>query len=289
MTMSAADLILNPDGSIYHLGLQPGQLAPVILTVGDPDRVQQVARHFDRIEFEYQKREIKSLTGFYKGKRLSVVSTGMGTDNIDIVLNEIDALFNVDFKTRQPKSSTTQLTFIRLGTSGAIQPDLPLGSILASKYAVGVDALGAFYQYSAEQLPLNQAIARYFQQNFQNVMPYVVAASQPLFEKFKRISTEEGITITHPGFYGPQGRQARIPIAYPNWIAQLQNFDFEANRFTNFDMETAGIYLLASLMGHHALSFNALLANRVTGQFTDKPNLVVDQMIALVLEGCLSI
>lgn len=286
MEYSEADLILNADGSVYHLGLLPGQLAKTILTVGDPDRVSQVAAQFDHLEFKTQKREIRSCTGTYKGQRLSVISTGMGTDNIDIVFNEIDALFNIDLQARTPKAEHTQLQFIRLGTSGAIQADIPLGSLLLATAAVGVDALGAFYPQSTQKLLWEMAVQEYFKKYFPTVVPYTVAAAPSLLNVFKSESFDKGITVTHPGFYGPQGRQARIPIAYPQWIAQLQAFKAEGVRLTNFDMETAGIYALASMMGHQALSVNAILANRVTGDFVADPNQVVDEMIHRVLDVC---
>jgi uridine phosphorylase len=286
MEYSEADLILNADGSVYHLGLLPGQLAKTILTVGDPDRVSQVAAQFDHLEFKTQKREIRSCTGTYKGQRLSVISTGMGTDNIDIVFNEIDALFNIDLQARTPKAEHTQLQFIRLGTSGAIQADIPLGSLLLATAAVGVDALGAFYPQSTQKLLWEMAVQEYFKKYFPTVVPYTVAAAPSLLNVFKSESFDKGITVTHPGFYGPQGRQARIPIAYPHWIALLQAFQAEGVRLTNFDMETAGIYALASMMGHQALSVNAILANRVTGDFVADPNQVVDEMIHRVLDVC---
>lgn len=286
MEYSEADLILNADGSVYHLGLLPGQLAKTILTVGDPDRVSQVAAQFDHLEFKTQKREIRSCTGTYKGQRLSVISTGMGTDNIDIVFNEIDALFNIDLHARTPKAEHTQLQFIRLGTSGAIQADIPLGSLLLATAAVGVDALGAFYPQSTQKLLWEMAVQEYFKNYFPTVVPYTVAAAPSLLNVFKSESFDKGITVTHPGFYGPQGRQARIPIAYPHWIALLQAFQAEGVRLTNFDMETAGIYALASMMGHQALSVNAILANRVTGDFVADPNQVVDEMIHRVLDVC---
>ncbi|MEK9957322.1 MAG: nucleoside phosphorylase [Flavobacteriaceae bacterium] len=286
MEYSEADLILNTDGSVYHLGLLPGQLAKTILTVGDPDRVSQVAAQFDHLEFKTQKREIRSCTGTYKGQRLSVISTGMGTDNIDIVFNEIDALFNIDLQARTPKAEHTQLQFIRLGTSGAIQADIPLGSLLLATAAVGVDSLGAFYPLSTHKLLWEMAVQEYFKKYFPTVVPYTVAAAPSLLNVFKSESFDKGITVTHPGFYGPQGRQARIPIAYPHWIALLQAFQAEGVRLTNFDMETAGIYALASMMGHQALSVNAILANRVTGDFVADPNQVVDEMIHRVLDVC---
>ena len=286
MEYSEADLILNADGSVYHLGLLPGQLAKTILTVGDPDRVSQVAAQFDHLEFKTQKREIRSCTGTYKGQRLSVISTGMGTDNIDIVFNEIDALFNIDLQARTPKAEHTQLQFIRLGTSGAIQADIPLGSLLLATAAVGVDALGAFYPQSTQKLLWEMAVQEYFKKYFPTVVPYTVAAAPSLLNVFKSENFDKGITVTHPGFYGPQGRQARIPIAYPHWIALLQAFQAEGVRLTNFDMETAGMYALALMMGHQALSVNAILANRVTGDFVADPNQVVDEMIHRVLDVC---
>ncbi len=282
--MDKAALILNTDGSVYHLGLLPHEISTILLTVGDPDRVSMISRHFDHIEVRKQKREICTHTGSYMGKRLTVISTGMGTDNIDIVLNELDALVNLDLNTGQPKENFTPLTFIRLGTSGAIQPDTSIGSLLLSKKAIGVDNLLHFYSPPKEkETSFNRAIQVYFNARFPGLTPYSASANSDLINHFSTSDYTSGITVTHPGFYGPQGRQGRLPIAFPNWVQDLKKFDYNGLRMTNFDMETAGIFALAELMGHRALSINAILANRWLGTFSLQPKKDTERMIAAAL------
>ena len=282
--MDKAALILNADGSVYHLGLLPHEISTTLLTVGDPDRVSMISGHFDHIEVRKQKREICTHTGSYMGKRLTVISTGMGTDNIDIVLNELDALVNLDLKTGQPKENFTPLTFIRLGTSGAIQPDTSIGSLLLSKNAVGVDNLMHFYSPIKEkETSFNRAVQVYFNSKFPRLIPYSAAANSDLINHFSTSDFTSGITVTHPGFYGPQGRQGRLPIAFPNWVHDLKKFEHNGLRMTNFDMETAGIYALAELMGHRALSINTILANRWLGTFSLQPEKDTERMVATAL------
>ena len=280
-----AELILNPDGTIYHLGVTAAALSSCILTVGDPERVATVTAHFDHIEMEHHKREFTIVTGSYKGKRLTVLSTGMGTDNIDIVLNELDAIFNINLENGTPKTKITPLTIIRLGTSGSIQPYIPVDTLLLSQYAVGVDALLQFYP-TPKPFAFSDAVATYFKTQFDLASPYTVGGSAALLKHFQAPAVHTGVTITHPGFYGPQGRQLRTPIRYPQWIDRLQAFKWKDKRLTNFDMETAGIYALAEHMGHRALAVNALLANRATGVFSTQAEATIERMIKYVLEAC---
>lgn len=276
------DLILNPDGSVYHLNLLPKHISETIITVGDPGRVYMVSEYFDEVEFEMNKREFITHVGRYKGKRITVISTGIGTDNVEIFFNEIDALVNVDLKTREPKPRRKKLKIIRIGTSGALQEDVPLGSHLVSDYAVGLDNLMNFYN-----LPMDaeeKAIAEDIQEKTRlPFTPYVVRGSESLKEQFgaEMIS---GNTVTCPGFYAPQGRTLRIPIRYPKLLQDLNYYHRGDFWLTNFEMETSGYYALARLLGHEALSVNAIVANRIKSKFSKDPNKVVDSLIRKVLE-----
>lgn len=278
-----AELILNSDGSIYHLNLLPADLAHTIITVGDPDRVAKVSKYFDRIELKKGKREFITHTGYIGNKRLSVISTGIGTDNIDIVLNELDALVNVDFRLKEVKSELTSLDIVRIGTSGAVQRDVEMGTILASSYGVGFDALMQYYQkpYEEIELDIQRALIAYFPQL--NLKPYVAHASGNLLERIA-FDLPKGMTLTAPGFYAPQGRCLRSDNTIPDLIPLVNSFQYRDLRLTNLEMETAGIYALARMFGHQALSINAILASRVAGQFSFNPEAVVEKAIQLVLE-----
>lgn len=278
-----AELILNSDGSIYHLNLLPADLAHTIITVGDPDRVAKVSKYFDRIELKKGKREFITHTGYIGNKRLSVISTGIGTDNIDIVLNELDALVNVDFRLKEVKSELTSLDIVRIGTSGAVQRDVEMGTILASSYGVGFDALMQYYQkpYEEIELDIQRALIAYFPQL--NLKPYVAHASGNLLERIA-FDLPKGMTLTAPGFYAPQGRCLRSDNTIPDLIPLVNSFQYRDLRLTNLEMETAGIYALARMFGHQALSINAILASRVAGQFSLNPEAVVEKAIQLVLE-----
>ncbi len=278
-----AELILNSDGSIYHLNLLPADLAHTIITVGDPDRVAKVSKYFDRIELKKGKREFITHTGYIGNKRLSVISTGIGTDNIDIVLNELDALVNVDFRLKEVKSELTSLDIVRIGTSGAVQTDVEMGTILASSYGVGFDALMQYYQkpYEEIELDIQRALIAYFPQL--NLKPYVAHASGNLLERIA-FDLPKGMTLTAPGFYAPQGRCLRSDNTIPDLIPLVNSFQYRDLRLTNLEMETAGIYALARMFGHQALSINAILASRVAGQFSFNPEAVVEKAIQLVLE-----
>lgn len=275
-----SELILNSRGAIYHLDLRPEELATNIITVGDPQRVQEVSKHFDSIEVERHHREFVTQTGYIGKKRFSVVSTGIGTDNIDIVFNELDALVNIDFINRSIKTDLTSLNIVRIGTSGALQKDIPIDSFLVSTHGIGIDNLLNFYDFEpsnfdkelldsfAKQTALSDSVAK----------PYVNPSSQALSERFQK-EFYHGITVTCPGFYGPQGRTLRLGLKHPKFIDQLSEFEFKGNRITNFEMETAGIYGMAKLLGHQALSINAIIANRVNGIFSENPQNTIEKLI----------
>jgi len=282
--ISETDLILNDDGSVYHLSLLPKHLSETILTVGDPGRVYRISEHFDDIEFEMNKREFITHVGTYKGNRITVISTGMGTDNIEIFLTELDALVNIDLKTREPKSRKKKLKIIRIGTSGALQEDIPLGSHLVTDYAVGLDNLMLFYNLEMDEF--EQSIAQDIQKNANlPMLPYVVKGSQLLKDQFGE-DMIQGNTVTTPGFYAPQGRALRVPIKYPRLLEELNYYHNKTSDFwlTNFEMETAGYYAMARLMGHEVLSVNAIIANRVKNKFSKDPNKVVDSLIKKILD-----
>ncbi|WP_286774962.1 MULTISPECIES: nucleoside phosphorylase [Sphingobacterium] len=281
--INASELILNADGSIYHLNLLPEDLAGTVITVGDPDRVAKVSKYFDRIELKKGKREFITHTGYLGNKRLTVISTGIGTDNIDIVLNELDALANIDFANRTVKSTLSSLHIVRIGTSGAVQQDVEMGTILASAYGVGLDALMNYYRgsYDGEEQALQVELAKYF--SALNLNPYVAKAGAGLLDRIA-FDLPKGVTLTAPGFYAPQGRTVRSTNTIPNFIDLINSFQYKGQRFTNLEMETAGIYALANMFGHQALSINAILASRVDGRFSSAPEEVVDKAIQLVLE-----
>ncbi|MFT4533358.1 MAG: uridine phosphorylase [Saprospiraceae bacterium] len=279
-----SELIINKDGSIYHLNLKPGQIARDIITVGDPDRVERVAKHFDSIEFEVSKREFKTVTGSYKGKRLTVISTGIGTDNIDIVFTELDALVNVEFETRRKKEQHTKLRFYRIGTSGSLISELKINTILISEMAVGLDGLMHYYertQSTAEDII--SEIAKEALSTLPNIYPYASSASKELVEQFSQIGMK-GITVTATGFYGPQGRFVIGSPKSSTFIDDLASQKYGQLRFTNLEMETAGIYGMSTLLGHQAISINAIIANREDQTFSKKGGQLVDELIVKVLD-----
>ncbi len=281
-----SELILNEDGSIYHIHISPEILCKNIILVGDPERVSMISQHFDRIDFQSENREIIVHKGQYKAKDLMVLSTGMGTDNIDIILNELDALANIDFHTRRPKKQLQSLNIIRIGTSGALQKETPIGSVILSEEAIGLDGMIWAYdtqnvRNTAYEKALNTQIPYYSKGS----EPYVVNASQELLQKIYQDGFFLGSTATCNGFYGPQGRVLRLNLSNPNWIDALQKFEFQGKKITNMEMETAGIYALSLLLGHHALSVNLILANRAKGEFlTDYKN-TMNQLIVKVLDA----
>ncbi|MFN8407114.1 MAG: nucleoside phosphorylase [Sphingobacteriaceae bacterium] len=282
--ISEADLMLNADGSIYHLNVLPEEIADTIITVGDPDRVDDVSRYFDHIEFKKAKREFITHTGTIGKKRVTVVSTGIGTDNIDIVLNELDALANIDFTTRLPKKNLKSLEIIRIGTSGAIQEDIPVDSIVVSEYALGLDTIMQFYiqNITDDEQYILQEIKKHFHL-YPELSPYMSTADHGLLKRIGH-NLLRGITITAPGFYSPQGRQVRAQNAIPNLIHLLQTFHVGEHRFSNLEMETAGIYGLSAIFGHRALSVNAIIATRINKMISKEPQAIIDKAIKLVLE-----
>ena len=284
MPIADSELILNPDGSIYHLNLLPGDLAEIIITVGDQERVKEVSKHFSKIEVEKQKREFTCCTGLYKDKRISVISTGIGTDNIDIVFNEIDALFNIDFKKKTIKEDFTRLKFIRLGTSGCIQSDIDLDQILISEVAVGIDNMNLFYNIDKEDK--DQVLEKILLES--KLGPFNLYAVKGDSELIKAFTAKSnfilGSTLTSIGFYGPQGRKLRGRSKHDDFINNISEVKWNNKRLTNLEMETSGIYLLAANLGHSAISINALLANRQKGTFSLNPKKTVDKMILKSLD-----
>lgn len=282
--ISETDLILNEDGSVYHLNLLPKHIGDTIISVGDPNRVFQVSQHFDDVDFEMNKREFITHTGKYNGKRITVISTGIGTDNIEIFLTELDALANIDLKTREPKARKKKLRIIRVGTSGAIQEDIPLDTHLISEYAVGFDNLMQFYDLP--QSIFEKTIGKEIKKNIGlSFTPYVVKGSESLLNLFKK-NMVIGNTVTAPGFYAPQGREARIPARYPKLLEDLTYYHNKASNFwlTNLEMETAGYYSLGRLLGHEVISLNAIIANRVKNKFSKNHTKTVDDLIRKVLD-----
>ncbi len=285
-SLAASELIINPDGSIYHLNLRPEQIPQTVITVGDPDRVAAVSKHFDRVDEKVSKREFVTHIGELNGQRLMVISTGIGTDNIDIVLNELDALVNIDFNTRQLKAEKTALDIIRIGTSGAMQESLSVDQFVFSQYSIGLDGLLLFYDYvnnANETMVMYEFMQQIAPKVTFPIRPYIAEASNELLEKIAK-NHLKGITITCPGFYAPQGRQLRAIPSVEQLLDYLPTYSYRDIQITNFEMETAGIYGLSNVLGHRALSCNAILANRVTGEFSQSPGEIVEKLIVEVLE-----
>jgi uridine phosphorylase len=277
------DLVLNPDGSVYHLNLLPKHISDIVIAVGDPGRVYSVSQYFDEVEFEMNKREFITHVGKYKGKRITVISTGIGPDNVEIVFTELDALVNIDLKTREPKSRKKKLKIIRIGTSGALQEDIPVGSHLVSDYAVGLDNLMSFYDLPMDDVEAGLAhdIHRKTGLPF---MPYVVRGSETLRDQIAGDDMIKGNTVTCPGFYAPQGRVLRLPIRFPNLLEDLNYFHKGDFWLTNFEMETSAYYAFGKLLGHEVLSANAIIANRMKTKFSKDPHKIVDGLIKKVLD-----
>jgi uridine phosphorylase len=282
--IAASELIINSRGAAYHVNCRPEEIANTIITVGDPDRVGEVSKHFDSIEYKNQHREFVTHTGFIGKKRISVTSTGIGPDNIDIVLNELDALVNIDFETRTIKPTLTKLNIIRVGTSGSLQAEIPVDSFVASTHAFGIDNLMNFYKHSNndEESELLRAFISHTKiDTITN--PYMFGASVGLLKEFVE-GMHHGITVTCPGFYAPQGRILRLGLAKPMLIDELTTFSFGNHRISNFEMETAAIYGLGNLLGHNCLSLSAIVANRITKQFSTDGALAVENLIKKTLE-----
>lgn len=284
MQIKSSELILNPDGSIYHLNLKPENIARDVIFVGDQDRVEKIAQHFDVIEFTTQKREFKTQTGTYKGKRLTVISTGIGPDNIDIVMNELDALVNIDLKTKQIKAEHTSLNIVRIGTSGSLQADIPVDSFVASQYGLGLDNMMRSYLIDDIcEKEIEDAFIAHTNWDLRKGRPYVLKGSEELLSRFSSEKTFKGFTGTAGGFYGPQGRILRLDIQDRELNNKMDSFNYKRIRMTNLEMETAAIYGLAKLLDHNALALNAIIANRVNGTFSQDPYEPVNKLIEYTL------
>ena len=282
--IKSSELILNPDGSVYHLNLKPEHIANDIIFVGDQNRVEKITQNFEKIEFSTQKREFKTQTGIYKGKRITVMSTGIGPDNIDIVMNELDALVNIDLETRIPKEILTSLNIIRIGTSGSLQAHIPCDSFVMSKFGLGLDnMLRSYLVDDISNLEMENAFVQHTNWDLKKGKPYAISCSEKLEKVIESARMHKGITATAGGFYGPQGRVLRLNIQDEELNSKMDNFEFEENKITNLEMETAAIYGLGKLLGHNCLSLNAIIANRATGTFSDDPYKAVDELIEYVL------
>ncbi|HOZ84272.1 MAG TPA: nucleoside phosphorylase [Niabella sp.] len=283
--IAESELILNSRGAIYHLDLRPEEIAGTVVTVGDPDRVREISKYFDKIEVQRQHREFISHTGFISGKRLTILSTGIGPDNIDIVMNELDALVNIDFETRRIKENLTPLNIIRLGTSGSLQANIEVDSFVASTHGLGIDNLLNFYRYEGndEEKQILQAFITHVQLNDSLSKPYICGAAPSLLKHFVH-DFYHGITVTCPGFYGPQGRILRLGISNPHLNERLTDFRFGNHRITNFEMETSAIFGLGKLLGHNCLALNAIVANRVKKDFSKDGKAAVEMLIQKFLE-----
>lgn len=283
--IAESELIINSRGAVYHIDLRPEELAPDIIIVGDPDRVAMVSNYFDTIEIKRQHREFISHTGYVGNKRITCTSTGIGPDNIDIVLNELDALVNIDFETRTIKPHLSTLKIIRIGTSGSLQADVPVDSYVAGTHGLGLDNLLNYYrlEHNEQEKELLQSFVTHTQLHAQICNPYISSASASLLKNFVD-GFHHGITVTCPGFYGPQGRVLRLGIRNPELIDRLTEFRFGQHRIANFEMETSAIYGLGRLLGHQCLSLNAIIANRISKEFTKDAYTLVDNLIKKVLE-----
>src|SRR5690554_1862705 len=285
-SIKSSELILTPEGKIYHLNLAPSELAPTVITVGDPGRVEMVSKYFDSIEVKAEHREFKTHTGTYKGKRISVISTGIGPDNIDIVFNELDALVNIDFENRTIKKKLTSLDIIRIGTSGSLTDEIEVDSFLISAIGIGLDNVMHYYNDidTIFERDFAQKFIDHTQWNPDNSVPYAVKADKCLLEKLSSDKTFKGITITNVGFYGPQGRVLRARLRDENLNEKLTSFRIDKKNITNMEMETATMYGMSKLLGHSAISMNAIIANRATGSFSKNSYKIIDELIQYTLE-----
>ncbi|WP_159947185.1 nucleoside phosphorylase [Polaribacter septentrionalilitoris] len=289
MSIKQSELILNPDGSVYHLNLRPEHIAKNIIFVGDQDRVDKITKHFDTIEFTTQKREFKTTTGTYNNKRFSVMSTGIGPDNIDIVMNELDALVNIDLETRKPKKNLTSLNIVRIGTSGSLQADIPVDSFVVSSH--GLDLNGMLHSYQIDEISntdIENAFVAHTNWSSKKAHPIIISNSKVLEDKLASEKTFTGITATAGGFYGPQGRILRLAIQDGNLNHKIDSFSFDNHRITNLEMETSAIYGLSKLLSHHSCSINAIIANRANETFSKNPGKVVSDLIEYALEKLVS-
>lgn len=284
-TIEKSELIINPDGTIYHLKLKPEHIADTIILVGDPDRVEQISRHFDNVEIKVRNREFVTHTGTFNSKRLSVLATGIGTDNIDIVVNELDALASFDLNTRKLKENPKVLNMIRLGTSGAIQKDIPVNTFIIAEYGLGLDGLIHFYYNGSEIIENEMTTAFITHSNWPEELakPYIVSGSSLLIDMLGERMIR-GITVTSPGFYGPQGRILRLPLKYPHLNELIGSFQFHGYHITNFEMETSALYALGRMLGHNTVTICAVIANRITGEFNENYKAIMDKFILELLE-----
>ncbi|WP_179353837.1 nucleoside phosphorylase [Winogradskyella vidalii] len=290
MAIKDSELILNPDGSVYHLNLKPENISDTIIFVGDQDRVEKITKHFDSVEFSTQKREFKTQTGYYQDKRLTVISTGIGPDNIDIVLNELDALVNIDLETRKPKENLSSLNIIRIGTSGSLQHDIPVDAFLISTHGLDINGMLHFYQTEGICNPeVEDAFIKHTEWDKNKARPIIIDNSKYLEKYFEGDKIFKGMTGTAGGFYGPQGRVLRLPLHDAGLNEKLDNFSYKDFRITNFEMETSVIYGLSKLLGHEAISLNAIIANRANGDFSKDPKKVVERLITYALERIVNI
>ncbi|MBG14910.1 MAG: phosphorylase [Crocinitomicaceae bacterium] len=283
--IAPSELIITEEGRIYHINLKDSDIADDVIVVGDQERVKQVSKHFSTIEVKISKREFITHTGFYKGHRITVLSTGIGTDNIDIAINELDAAVNIDFTTRKPKEQKRKLNIIRIGTSGSLQEDIPVDSFVVSSYGLGFDGLLGFYKtyFEDDELALKKAFVEQIKWPNQANTPYFTKGNSKLINKIGQ-EMHKGITATANGFYGPQGRSLRLATAVPNLNEQLNSFSFNKHRITNFEMETSALYGLSSLLGHNACTTCAIIANRFKKEYSKDYKKTVDQLIEVVLE-----
>jgi len=282
--IQSSELILNPDGSVYHLNLKPEHIALDIIFVGDQNRVEKITQFFDSIEFSTQKREFKTRTGYFKGKKITVMSTGIGPDNIDIVMNELDALVNIDLETRKPKTNLTSLNIIRIGTSGSLQAAIPCDSFVMSKFGLDLDnMLRSYLIDNITHKDIEDAFIKQTDWDIRKGRPYVIGCSETLEKRLESDNIFKGFTGTAGGFYGPQGRVLRLEIQDTNLNSKMDSFDYKGIKMTNLEMETAAIYGLGKLLGHECLSLNAIIANRATGTFSDDPYKAVDALIQYTL------
>ncbi|MBS5551682.1 MAG: nucleoside phosphorylase [Bacteroides sp.] len=284
----ASELIINSDGSVFHLHVKPEQLADKVILVGDPGRVSLVASHFEQKECEIASREFKTVTGSYKGKRITVTSTGIGCDNIDIVVNELDALANIDFQTREEKEELRQLEIVRIGTCGGLQPFTPVGTFICSEKSVGFDGLLNFYEgrNAVCDLPMERALLNHlgWTSNMCAPSPYVIDADQELVERIAQKDMVRGVTVACGGFFGPQGRQLRIPLADPHQNAKIESFEYQGHRITNFEMESSALAGLSKLLGHKATTVCMVIANRVAKEANTGYVNQIDDLIQVVLD-----
>ena len=284
MKIPSSELPLQPNGAIYHIGIHPENLSDKIILVGDPGRVETISAKFDTVEFTHSHRELTTHTGYYKNKRISVISTGMGTDNIDIVLTELDALANVDLQKMEAKTEHKTLSIVRIGTCGAIQKDIPTGSYIAAKHGFGLDGLLQFYKHNANGY--EDLVARFVEfvgWDERLPYPYSYPADPTLLETIA-FDMVQGITASAPGFFGPQGRYVRAPLAFPYLNEKIETFEYKGNKITNLEMECSAIYGLGNLLGHKTLTVCLAIANRVTHQFLKEYNEPMDKLITTVLE-----